>query len=185
MPREPAYDSSDPLEGGTTENRKDKFGRIEAADKNLELKFWGRETQASRGTRKTPLIAISDDNTNLLFLLSSELEAEGYDVITVPDKRALLNKLNLIKPDAVITDISSPGMNGFEFIKKAKENLLTKHIPIIVATGTVDVYDRIETLRLGASDLISKPYELDIILESLRRVLKKIPLSPSEKPENT
>lgn len=156
-----------------------------ATDKDLEQKSREQEPEAFRGTRKGPLIAITDDNMNLLFLLASELDAEGYDVITVPDKRELLNKLSLIRPDAVITDISSPGMNGFEFIKKAKENPLTKHIPIIVATGTVNVKDRIETLRLGASDLISKPYELDKILKSLRRALKRTPLLPSEKSGDT
>lgn len=151
----------------------------------MEQKSCKREPEAFRVTTKGPLVALSDDNKDLLFLLACELDAEGYDVITVPDKRELLNKLSSIKPDVVITDISSPGMSGFEFIKGAKKNPLTKHIPIIVASGSVDVQERIEMLKLGASELISKPYELDKILESLHRALKETPLSSSEQAENT
>jgi CheY-like chemotaxis protein len=121
--------------------------------------------------KKMPLIAISDDEPALLFLLASELEAEGYDVVAVEDKRELLSKLSLIKPDAIITDIKSPGMDGFEFVKAAKSDNLTKHIPIIVVTAYADKKNAIEMLKLGAADFISKPYVLDDILSSLRRFL--------------
>lgn len=147
----------------------------------MKQKSWERKPGPFRRRRKGPLIAISDDEPTLLLLLASELEAEGYDVIAFEDKRELLNKLNVIKPDAVITDIFSPGMNGFEFIKEAKENPLTKHIPIIAASGSPDPPDRTQMLKLGASDYISKPYELGKILDSLRRVLKQEPGSSGGK----
>lgn len=123
--------------------------------------------------RKRPLIAISDDEPTLLFLLASELEAEGYDVTTFEDKQELLDRLSFIKPDAIITDIKNPSLDGFEFVKAAKSGNLTKQIPIIVVTAYADVKNAIEMQKLGAADFMSKPYELDDILGSLRRVLKE------------
>ncbi len=138
-------------------------------------KSWEWDPGSFRGKRKGPLIAISDDDKTLLDLLASELDAEGYDVVAFEDKRELLINLSSIKPDVVITDIVDPGVNGFEFIRRAKANPLTEHIPIIAVSGSVDVPHRAELIKLGASDFIPKPYKLEKILSSLRRVLKQEP----------
>ncbi len=130
--------------------------------------------------RKRPLIAISDDDTTILFMLASELEAEGYEVISFEDKRKLLKRLSLIMPDVVITDIVDPRLNGFEFIRQVKENPLTKHIPIIAISGSVEVPRKREMYKLGACDFVPKPFKLSRILNSLRRVLKQSP-GPSGK----
>jgi CheY-like chemotaxis protein len=124
-------------------------------------------------TRKAPLIAVSDDEEALCFWLASELQAEGYDTLAFPNKKELVDRLTSLGLDAIITDIKSPEMDGFEFVKAAKSNTATEHIPIIVASAYADVKNAVEMLRLGASDFISKPYDLDDILTSLRRVLKK------------
>jgi twitching motility two-component system response regulator PilH len=151
----------------------------------MKQKSWEQEPGPFRGKRKGPLIVISDDDTTLLFLLASELDAEGYDVIAVEDKRELLKKLSSIKPDVIITDIVAPGMDGFEFIKEAKENPLTANIPIIAVSGSVDAHDRTKMLKLGAGDFISKPFKLNRILKSLRRVLKQEPGSSAGKAGGT
>ena len=132
--------------------------------------------------KKSPLIAISDDEHALSYSLASELENEGYDVIIVPNKQDLLYELPLLKPDAVMTDLTSPLMSGVDFIKEAKSNALTKRIPIIVVSARADRKHIIETMRLGAADFISKPYELDDIPASLSRVLNETPHSGLETP---
>ncbi len=164
-------------------NQKDGFEHVEATDKNWEH---GLEPIARiPETRKGLLIAISDDDIDLLSLVASGLDIMGYDVIAVPDKRELLNKLSSIKPDAIITDIHSPGMNGFEFVEEAKKDPLTNHIPIIVATSWADVHNLIEMQKLGASDFISKPYDSEEILYSIRRAIKQTQHSISGKAVDT
>lgn len=151
----------------------------------MKQKSWEQEPGPFRGKRKGPLIAITDDDTTLLLLLASELDAEGYDVIAIEDKRELLKKLSSIRPDVIITDIVAPGMDGFEFIKEAKENPSTANIPIIAVSGSVDAHDRTEMLKLGAGDFISKPFKLNRLLKSLRRALKQEPGSSAWKPGHT
>lgn len=124
---------------------------------------------------KAPLIAVSDDEPTNCYLLASVLEDEGYDTIIVPNKIELLYELPRLKPDAVTTDIKSPDMDGFEFIEAAKADPSTKHIPIIVVSSYADRRNVIEAERLGATDFITQPYDLEDIHASLSRILKLMP----------
>ena len=124
------------------------------------------------GRSYKPLVAVSDDEESLRFLLVSELSTEGYRAIGFSDKRELLQVLPSLMPDLITTDLKSPEMDGFELIEAVKNNPLTGHIPIIVISAYASAKNVTEVLRLGASDFISKPYEFDDVLESLRRVIE-------------
>lgn len=117
-------------------------------------------------------ILIVDDDLNLCKVLSEELNEIGYnsDYVTNAD-----DALNIIlggnKTDLVLLDLKMPEKDGFFVLNKINENNID--IKVIVLTAYADVKSAIESARLGAADFISKPYDLDELIISVRRVLQQ------------
>jgi CheY-like chemotaxis protein len=129
-------------------------------------------------TRANPIIALSDDEPAFEELYAAMLEHEGYRIIALSDKRDLLTNLNTIRPDLVITDIHSPGMDGLTFLKSVKTNPETKDIPVIVATLHGEYMN--EALGLGAYDLLTKPFEVEEFIGAVKEALVYSPWTEME-----
>ncbi len=123
-----------------------------------------------------PKVLVVDDEEALRFLLSSELEAEAFEVQSAGDGD---EAIELVRKrieqgdrfDVVLLDIKMPKVDGFEVLKYVKGNV--PETKVIMLTAYADVKNAIESLRLGASDFVSKPYDLDDILTSINRALGK------------
>jgi DNA-binding response OmpR family regulator len=116
-------------------------------------------------------ILIVDDDTNLCNVLREELSEVGYDaeyVNTGDDAFSFLVK----KPvDLILLDLKMPGKDGFEVLKELeKKEIKTK---VIVLTAYADVKSAIDSAKMGASDFISKPYDFDELLITIRKVLQR------------
>jgi len=123
-----------------------------------------------------PKVLVVDDEEALRFLLASELEAEAFEVESAGDGDEaidLVRKKNEKSErfDVVLLDIKMPKVDGFEVLKFVKGNV--PETKVIMLTAYADVKNAIESLRLGASDFVSKPYDLDDILTSINRALGK------------
>ncbi|MGB9591974.1 MAG: sigma-54-dependent transcriptional regulator [Candidatus Kryptoniota bacterium] len=121
-----------------------------------------------------PKILVVDDEESLRFLLSSELEAEGFDVQSASDGDEAIDIVRRKgeageRYDVVLLDIKMPRVDGFEVLKYVKQSV--PETKVIMLTAYADVKNAIESLRLGASDFVSKPYDLDDILTSINRAL--------------
>ncbi len=116
-------------------------------------------------------ILVVDDEEALRYLLSSELAAEGYDVETAGDGDEAIESIKQKDYDVVLLDIKMPRVDGFEVLKFIKQN--KPEIKVIMLTAYADVKNAIEALKLGASDFVSKPYDLEDILTSINRALGK------------
>ena len=112
---------------------------------------------------KNRKVLVTDDQAGVLELLRSLIESWGYEVVVLESKVEAVRKLEEIKPDLVTTDIGSPGMDGFEFIRLVKE--FDSSIPVIVISGNLLAkYDingekARKALRLGAFDCLKKPFD--------------------------
>ena len=123
-----------------------------------------------------PKVLVVDDEEALRFLLASELEAEAFEVQSAGDGD---EAIDLVRNrgeqgdrfDVVLLDIKMPRVDGFEVLKYIKGNI--PETKVIMLTAYADVKNAIESLRLGASDFVSKPYDLDDILTSINRALGK------------
>ena len=123
-----------------------------------------------------PKVLVVDDEEALRFLLSSELEAEAFEVQSAGDGD---EAIELVRKrieqgdrfDVVLLDIKMPKVDGFEVLKYVKGSV--PETKVIMLTAYADVKNAIESLRLGASDFVSKPYDLDDILTSINRALGK------------
>jgi DNA-binding response OmpR family regulator len=116
-------------------------------------------------------ILIVDDDVNLCTVLKEELLEIGYATEFVNDGDAAFKYLSGNKVDLLLLDLKMPKKNGFEVLKE----LHRRKIPskIIVLTAYADVKSAIDSAKMGANDFISKPYDLDELLITIRKVLQK------------
>ena len=116
-------------------------------------------------------ILIVDDDVNLCQALNDELREVGYDTEFVHDGDEALVNLSGKQFDLVLLDLKMPGKDGFDVLKEMSEKKIDSKI--IVLTAYADVKSAIDSAKMGASDFISKPYDLDELLITIRRVLQK------------
>jgi len=116
-------------------------------------------------------ILIVDDDINLCNALSDELKEVGYETDFVSDGNQALTFLTEKQVDLVLLDLKMPGKDGFEVLKEMGEKSIKSKV--IVLTAYADVKSAIDSAKMGASDFISKPYDLDELLITIRKVLQK------------
>ncbi len=109
-------------------------------------------------------IAIVEDDINMR--KSLELALGEYEEFTISSYKSALDALKKLdkRVDLIVTDINMPGMDGIEFIKK-----LDGKYDIIVITGNATLTRAIESVRLGVKDFLTKPFEIETLVEAIKR----------------
>jgi DNA-binding NtrC family response regulator len=97
------------------------------------------------------------------------LSREGYDVDTAPDGRAAVSQIARQTYDLVIADLKMPEMSGIELLDQARGD--HPDLPFVVMTAFASVDTAIEALKKGASDYITKPFKVDEITLTIRKIL--------------
>ncbi|MCL4431098.1 MAG: response regulator transcription factor [Epsilonproteobacteria bacterium] len=115
------------------------------------------------------LLMIEDD-LELAEILSEFLEQCGFQITVEDDPFKALSILKLKKFDAVILDLTLPGMDGLEVCQAIRER---QNIPIIISSARSDVSDKINALELGADDYLPKPYDPRELEARLNSVLRR------------
>jgi len=118
-------------------------------------------------------IVVIDDSEEIRELFQFALEAAGYRVRVAADGREGLEAIREARPDLVITDISMPGMNGFQFLVKLRSDFSPPLPPVVVCSG-FDVTAE-EALRLGAVRFVAKPVEAAALLHMVEQALSGRP----------
>jgi putative two-component system response regulator len=117
-------------------------------------------------------ILVADDQAANRELLDELLSSEGFNVLTAADGAAALEHLNLVNIDLVLLDVMMPELNGFEVCTKIKANPDTYLIPVVLVTALSDKQDRIEGIRVGADDFLSRPVDRTELLTRVRSLIK-------------
>ena len=121
--------------------------------------------------RKEKILTI-DDDPDILDVLKLTL-SEQYEILQAHNGDEGLKMLQQRNPDIIICDYMMPVMNGREFCKSLKRDILLRHIPIIMLTGKGEVHDRIEGIESGADDYIVKPFDPNELLARIKMILKR------------
>ena len=104
-------------------------------------------------------ILVADDEEDLRGFLSSEL-ARNYEVIEASDGVEAISFVRQFEPDLVLLDYMMPDKNGMEVCREIRNDSRLSHIPVIMLTARADEKIKLECLKAGASDFISKPFAL-------------------------
>jgi len=116
-------------------------------------------------------ILIVDDDINLCKVLSEELTEIGYDTHFLTSGEDVLDYIKGNRVDLLLLDLKMPGKNGFDLLQELNfENI---DMRIIVLTAYADVKSAIDSAKLGASDFISKPYDFDELIITIRRTVQR------------
>lgn len=115
------------------------------------------------------LLIIEDDYQMGHYLLK---ELSEYEVILSPDAKIGLDAAKENLPDLIISDIVLPGMNGLEFCKTIKNDILTSHIPVILLSAKAMETNILEGLETGADSYLTKPFNVDILKATIKNLIK-------------
>ena len=120
-----------------------------------------------------PLVLIVEDDRSLRLMYGEYLRRAGFRIIDAHNGFQALEKAREQRPDAVVTDLAVPGMDGFEFCRALQQSAATRAIPILAVTGHSEYLDDPARFRhAGISHVLLKPCEPYAIARELRRLIE-------------
>lgn len=119
-------------------------------------------------------ILIIEDEATLQKTLNDLLSQEGYEVLSAVDGLRGMELAFDKKPDLILLDIILPKMDGFEVLKKIKENEDTSQIPVVILTNLSSVNDIQKALDIGATTyLVKADFHLSDVLSKIEKIFEK------------
>ena len=123
-------------------------------------------------------VLIVEDDPNIRELLQMYLERDGYAVTLATDGGQGLDKFRSIKPDLVLLDVMMPVMDGWAVCKAIRAEGNT---PVIMLTAKGETDDKVQGLKAGADDYVTKPFEMKELLARIEAVLRRADRGTEEK----
>lgn len=118
-------------------------------------------------------VLVVDDNVGSRTILTLGLELEGAIVYVAPSAPEAIVTLSTVLPDVIVTDMTMPPMDGYEFIAHVKRSLAWQHIPLIAVTGFGEIHQERDVRAAGFADYFVKPVDLAALTASIARVTTK------------
>jgi two-component system KDP operon response regulator KdpE len=125
-------------------------------------------------------ILVVDDEARILRLVRSNLEPQGYKVLTAMDGESALTAAEMNDPDLIILDLMLPRLDGFEVCRRLRE---FSTVPIIILTAKGEEVDKVKGLELGADDYLTKPFGVPELLARIKAVLRRTHVPVAQKHE--
>lgn len=113
-------------------------------------------------------LLLADDSPTIQKVVELTFADEGIAVTAVSNGREAINAIEAIGPDIVLADVVMPEINGYEVCEYVKKNDRLKHIPVILLVGSFEPLDDTEARRVGADDILTKPFQ------SIRRLVDRV-----------
>ena len=121
----------------------------------------------------TKRILVVDDEPDIVETLRFLVESEGFECITAMDGEDALKKAKELNPDIMILDVMLPKINGYKVCRLLKFDNNYKHIPILMVTARSQEEDRVIGEETGADEYITKPFDINTIVEKIHFYLKR------------
>ncbi len=124
-------------------------------------------------------VLIADDDADLLDLMTYALRREGYTVLGAIDGKQALQRFESEHPDIVLMDVNLPKINGFEVVRRIRQDAET---PLIMLTACDEEEDIVRGLQLGADDYVTKPFSVKQLTHRMKAVLRRSRSDPYQEP---
>jgi CheY-like chemotaxis protein len=118
---------------------------------------------------KTLLLA--DDSVTIRKVVGISFANEDVDLVTVDNGDDAITKARETRPDVILADVVMPGKNGYEVCEAIKADPELRHIPVLLLTGTFEAFDDDRAQRCGASGHVAKPFEAQMLVDQVNRLL--------------
>ncbi|MGA2315509.1 MAG: response regulator [Thermodesulfobacteriota bacterium] len=122
---------------------------------------------------KPKKILVVDDEVDLVETVRFPLEMEGFDVLVSYNGEDALNQARKESPDLIILDLMLPKLDGYKVCRLLKFDEKYKHIPILMLTAKTQEKDKTLGMETGANEYITKPFEMDYLMEKVKAYLSK------------
>ncbi len=119
------------------------------------------------------MIVLAEDEPQIAGLIEFKLKKEGYEVTWKENGEEALKAIKADKPDLILLDIMIPVMDGYEVLRRLKEDENLKSIPVIMLTARAQERDVVKGIDMGAEDYITKPFHPAELLARVKRILGK------------
>ena len=121
-----------------------------------------------------PALLVVDDNEDNRYVLSQQLNIQGYDNITIATNgHEALNNLRSKSFDLVLLDIMMPDLNGYEVLERMRSSPELRNIPVIMISGIGELDSVVRCIELGAEDYLPKPFEPTLLRARIRASLER------------
>ncbi|HWP92391.1 MAG TPA: response regulator transcription factor [Thermodesulfobacteriota bacterium] len=127
------------------------------------------------------IIAIVDDEEDIVELVSHHLKREGYKVKEFYNGRDFLSFIESVVPDLAVLDIMLPGIDGLEICRILKSKTRTSSVPIIMLTAKATEADVVVGLELGADDYMVKPFSPRELVARVKTILRRVSTKDDDK----
>ena len=113
-------------------------------------------------------LLLADDSATIQKVIDLTFADEGVRVVAVDNGQDAIDQLLEVQPDIVLADVFMPARNGYEVCEYVKTNEKLKHIPVVLLVGSFEPFDEAEARRVGADDILTKPFQ------SIRRLIDRV-----------
>jgi CheY-like chemotaxis protein len=113
-------------------------------------------------------LLLADDSATIQKVIDLTFADEGVRVVTFGNGQDAIDQLLEVQPDIVLADVHMPARNGYEVCEYVKTNEKLKHIPVVLLVGSFEPFDEAEARRVGADDILTKPFQ------SIRRLIDRV-----------
>ena len=116
-------------------------------------------------------ILVVDDEENITFLLDSALRHFGFEVQVAANGRDALKLVPTFAPDVVLLDVMLPDLDGFEIMRRLRND--GEKVPVLFLTARDAVDDKVRGLTLGGDDYVTKPFSLEEVVARIQVILRR------------
>ena len=129
-------------------------------------------TTDSPDTATAPFILVVDDDWMNREVIEAHLSTAGYRVATAHSGEKALEMAAAEPPDLVLLDVRLQGMDGFEVCRRLKADERTRFTPVVMVTALEDEQDKLEAIKAGADDFVTKPFSSALMLTRVKSLLR-------------
>jgi CheY-like chemotaxis protein len=113
-------------------------------------------------------LLLADDSVTIQKVIELTFADEGVRVVAFSNGQDAIDRLEEVAPDIVLADVFMPSKSGYEVCEYVKQNEKLKHVPVMLLVGSFEPFDEAEARRVGADDILTKPFQ------SIRRLIDRV-----------